>query len=339
MAGTPGSSPASSIDFSAQGSQKPTPKYGLNGYSKPRSASSSRPPPLSSANKRTSLMPHQRRPTTPLSAHSSSALPRRGVSPAPGPPSVYRQGLYIPPSNPVSRPAPTPLVNKPRWSSTVRPSADASGHKSASTTTPGPYKKYWTPRSISSTTALPLRSPLGRETSASPSPVTLPTPITVEKDHQQYRSFAERIADPSPTRPGNLLDPVPYHRSRNVSAPQPGLIRSPSSMAMHNGNPKPTLASTIPRPPSSLNRGPRASLPPRVSSLNARVESKPQHAREPSLPHSDLDDQENRSQFSNDLDEDFEKAKIKSQILALHLYRERRSPGLAVRWLVHVESE
>ncbi|KAK5083562.1 hypothetical protein LTR05_006065 [Lithohypha guttulata] len=40
FAGTPGSSPASSIDLPTPASTKITPKYGLNGYSKPRAATS-----------------------------------------------------------------------------------------------------------------------------------------------------------------------------------------------------------------------------------------------------------------------------------------------------------
>ena len=72
MAGTPGSSPASSVDLSTnQG--KHASKYGMNGYSKPRTSSTARPPP-SSGNKRSSMMPQTRRPATPLSVHSSGTL-------------------------------------------------------------------------------------------------------------------------------------------------------------------------------------------------------------------------------------------------------------------------
>ncbi|RMZ90731.1 hypothetical protein DV736_g2054, partial [Chaetothyriales sp. CBS 134916] len=301
MAGTPDSSPASSIDLSAHGSQKPTPKYGLNGYTKPRSTSTSRPPPLSSQNKRNSLMPQSRRAVTPL-PHSTSALPRRAASPVPGPPSVYRQGVYTPPTNPTARPIPTPLTNKPRWISTVR-SDESSKYRSVSSSTSAPSQKHWTPRSFSSSTALPLRSPLAREASSSPSPAQLPTPPTAQKDHHpQYRSFAERIAEPSPSRSGGLLDPVPHHRGRNPIAHQHGLIRSPSSMAMHNNQSKSTPTNATPPLPSSLSRTPHPSISPRVSSLNSRLEPKSHHFHELSLPQTDVDDHENRSKTSHDHD-------------------------------------
>jgi hypothetical protein len=285
MAGTPGSSPASSIDFSNQASGKHTPKYGMNGYSKPRASSTTRPP-LASANRRSSLLPQHRRPTTPSSTHSSSQYPRRGMSPAPGPPSVYRQGLYVPPKGSASRPGPSPLPSKPRWSSTVKTTESTLAPTYRSATSPTPYRKAYTPRSITSTTALPLRSPLGRESSSSPAPVT------VHRD-AEYKSFAERVASPVGGSRVGLLDPPPYHRSRNVSAPHPGTIRSPSSLAMHNSSKLGASAIPTPRPPSALSRSSRTTLPPRMSSINARLNSSGS-MDEPALPElsSDL---ENRS--------------------------------------------
>jgi hypothetical protein len=287
MAGTPGSSPASSIDFSTtQTSGKQTPKYGLNGYSKPRASSTTRPP-LASANRRSSLLPQVRRPTTPSSTQSATHLSRRAMSPAPGPPSVYRQGLYAPPKNPAVRPAPTPLPDKPRWTSTVRASDSTLAPTYRSTSSPTPYRRAYTPRSISSTVALPLRSPLARESSSSP------IPITAHRDNH-YKSFAERVASPVHGRgAGGLLDPPPYHRSRNVSAPHPGTIRSPSSLAVSNGSKAPLSAIPAPRPPSSLSRSPRQSLSTRMSSLNARLEPR-SSMDEPTLPEFDPD-QERRS--------------------------------------------
>ncbi|EXJ89346.1 hypothetical protein A1O3_02413 [Capronia epimyces CBS 606.96] len=252
FAGTPGSSPPSSVDLPPHRMDKSTPKYGLKGYTKQRTPSSSRPPPLTSSNRRGSIIPQSRRPTTPMSHASGSAI-RRGVSPLPGPPSVYRQGVYSPPvvSAP-PRPSPTPVPSKPRWSAVVK-SADvplAPTYRSSSATKPPTARKY-TPRSISSSTALPLRSPLSREATSSPSSML---PTLSKRESQQFRSFAERVADPSPARTSRLMDPVPYHRGRNSSAPAVGTIRSPSSVAVHSHN-KPTMSgTTIPRPPSSLNR-------------------------------------------------------------------------------------
>jgi hypothetical protein len=306
MAGTPGSSPASSVDFPPQQS-RPTPKYGMNGYSKPRAPSQSRTPLHPTAHRSSLLSSQPRRPATPGSAQSSSTLPRRGVSPMPGPPSVYRQGVYAPPTaQRQKRPAVTPVINKPRWSSTVRPD-EADGHRPQTATTPS-FRKYYTPRSISSATAIPLRSPLGRESTVSPNPghLSLPTPSTARRDSQSsnYRSFAERVASPTPPKGTSLLDPVPYHRGRNVSAPQAGTIRSPSSMAVHS-NHKPTMSniptsntpSGIVRPPSALSRSTRQTLPPRVSSLNSKMEQRPSegvHSPEPEV------EQDSRNEYEDE---------------------------------------
>lgn len=271
FASTPGSSPPSSVDLPPQRLEKPASKYGLNGYTKQRTASTSRPPPPTSSNRRSSVLPQSRRPTTPMS-HSSSNAVRRGVSPIPGPPSIYRQGSYTPTVAPTSRPSPTPLPQKPRWSAVVKTQDGtiAPSYRSSSTTTPNTTRRY-APRSFSSNTALPLRSPLSREASASP----MPTPPTLgTQESQQYRSFAERVADPAPARTSSLLDPVPYHRNRNASAPLPGTIRSPSSLVVHREN-KPTMSGgAIPRPPSSLSRtyGSQQQMPLRAMSHNPKME-------------------------------------------------------------------
>ena len=252
---TPGSSPASSIDLTPR-QDMPKSKYGLNGYTKARAPSASRPSAVSS--RRSSVLPQPRRPTTPMSNRSSSTLPKRSMSPAP--PSIYRQGVYIPPSAATQRPGPTPLPNKPRWSATVNPNAVR--------TTPS----YQRPSSRAATYAsgIPLRSPLSRETSVSP---TFSTPSTAQRGILPLRSFAERISSPTPGRAGSLLDPVPYHRGRNATAPA-GTIRSPSSLAMHARTSigSTTSNSHIPaRPPSALSRTytprPPQTIPRRTSSV------------------------------------------------------------------------
>jgi DNA repair ATPase RecN len=272
FASTPGSSPPSSVDLQPQRMDKPVPKYGMNGYTKQRTPSSSRPPPPAAANRRSSLMPQPKRPTTPMS-HSSANLIRRAASPAlSGPPSIYRQGSYTPAVKAPPRPEPTPLTNKPRWSAVVK-SQDgtlAPSYRTTSTTTPTTARKY-TPRSISSSIALPLRSPLCREASASP--VSVASSVS-KHDAQQYRSFAERVADPLPARTSSLLDPVPYHRNRNASAPVPGTIRSPSSLAVHKEHKSTMSGGSIPRPPSSLNRNYSSQVPLRSMSNNPRPENR-----------------------------------------------------------------
>ena len=223
---TPQSSPASSVDLSAQ---RPTPKYGMNGYSKPRAPSQTRPP-LSLSSRRSSIQPR-----TPSSMHSQSMQhgPKRAASPSPGISSIYRQGVYQPPTNPLPvKPSTDP--SKPRWSAVAK--------------TADPIPLRTTQRSLSRSSHLPYLSPLGREASASPS--RLPTPATARRGSQQFRSFAERVASPSPPR---NEDPVPYHRGRNMTAPVPGTIRSPSSTYFQS--------TSRPMPSSTLTSGDRAHSP------------------------------------------------------------------------------
>jgi Yeast cortical protein KAR9 len=238
---TPGSSPASSVIVSCV-KQDTTPASGTRPH---RSTSSSRPV---TAHTRFPSTSQTRRPATPLSSHSASTLPGRAASPSPGQPSVYRQGVYKPPTAPVPRPAPTPLANKPRWSSSGKLSDAKPGYgvRSASGTTPSPsFRHHHTARSGSSFSSLPAPSPLSRETTSSP--IVPTTNGTRRGSHLQ--SFAERVGQVPAV--GSVQD-LPYHRGRNITAPvhsSPHLstIRSPSSLAVHNRS-KPTMN----RAPSSL---------------------------------------------------------------------------------------
>lgn len=263
FAGTPGSSPASSIDLPTPASQKPAIRYGLNGYSKPRAASSmaSRPgPPISANNRRISLQPQLNRPTTPMTGNRSGSIPRRAMSPAP--PSVYQQGLYRPPVVPLHpRRADTPS-DRPRWSSVVKTNDAAVIANKRASITPSSYYRLG-PRSFSTSTALPLRSPLSRQTTSSPVQ-QIPT-LSSRSSHSQLRSFADRVKSPAPGE-GGLLAPVPYSKSRSGATPTPGTIRSPSAAtarpALHS------TATTPARPPSSLRSTRNTSLPIRAASPN-----------------------------------------------------------------------
>ena len=250
---TPGSSPASSVivptlkaDHSSSSANHL--KFG---------AKSTSHPPLTSYNKRHASTPQPRRPTTP------SALPRRVASPAPGTASVYRQGVYTPPTAPTpARPAVTPVVNKPRWSSSGNPN----DYRSPPTTAHPVNRK-----TSYSHDAGQYSSPLSREASASPSLSPRPQ-MTSKRSSHHLASFAERVISPShrQNNGSGILDPVTYHRGRNATAPVPGTIRSPSSVAVHtNGRPTMTSASHLPRrPPSSLSQmhTVRKPLPARTSS-------------------------------------------------------------------------
>lgn len=254
---TPGSSPASSVITPASKTDR-----SLMSASNSRRNSARAPshPPISSQNKRYASTSQPRRPITP------STLPRRVVSPAPSITSVYRQGVYTPPTAPLpARPSPTPLSNKPRWSSSGNAS-DLRGNYTNKPSSSSNNQSYRRPSSRLSTNH--FSSPLSRETSASP-PVDSKGPVLRKRASQQLASFADRVGSPSLPRAGDnrLLDPVPYHRGRNITSPVPGTIRSPSSAAVHNHS-RPTMTAGYPgRPSSSLNqvRSPISHLPSRTS--------------------------------------------------------------------------
>ncbi|KAK5946565.1 hypothetical protein PMZ80_000708 [Knufia obscura] len=278
FAGTPGSSPPSSIDLptpASSSSARPVPRYGLNGYSKPRAASSmaaSRPgPPISSNNRRISLQPQFGRPTTPMSVRTTGSIPRRSVSPAPA--SVYQQGLYRPPVVPLPpRRAETPS-ERPRWSSTVRANAAAANANKRASITPSSYYRI-APRSASHSAGIPLRSPLSRDATSSPIPQQH-HPLSSRSSHSQLRSFADRIKSPAPNDTG-LLAPVPYSKSRNNATPTPGTIRSPSSLA---NIPSSIDAMQHARPPSSLRSSrPSIGILQRAASPACHTGSSPMHS-------------------------------------------------------------
>ena len=243
---TPRSSPASSVIVSGSKGDR---SNSSSSKFKPGTKSTSHPP-ITSQNKRHVSTPQPRRPTTP------SSLPRRVASPALGAASVYRQGVYTPPTAPVpARPTAAPVVNKPRWSSSGNPNDYRLPSSSANS---GNRKASY------SHDASHFSSPLSREASASPSLSPRPQ-MTSKRSSQHLASFAERVASPSQRQytASGLVDPAPFHRGRNATAPVPGTIRSPSSAAVHN-NVRPTMtsASHLPRrPPSSLSQAHSARIP------------------------------------------------------------------------------
>lgn len=305
FAGTPGSSPASSIDLPPpSNAQKPIPKYGLNGYSKPRAASAmSRGPPISANNRRISLQPQMKRPMTPSTANGT--IPRRAMSPAP--PSVYQQGSYRPPVVPLApRRAETPS-DRPRWSSTVRSSESLPTNKRASIT-PSSYYRI-APRSFSTSTGPVLRSPLSRETMSSPAP-----DLAQRSSHSHLRSFADRIKSPGPGYEGGLLGPVPYSKSRAISTPGPATIRSPSSMANRSYGIN-SLSQPV-RPASSLRSSRLSSGLPQRSSSPAFQSPQSSNVGQPnpviqtptrqSNPRQEPDDQEYKEFVAAGEDQDLE---------------------------------
>lgn len=273
-AGTPGSSPASSIDLPPQHFQKPLPRYGLNGYSRPRPTS--RPPPISANNRRMSVQAQMKRPQTP-GARLVNTLPKRAASPAP--PSVYSQGIYKPPVVPLAPRRPETPSDRPRWTSVVR-SAEADGANKRASITPSTYYRLG-PRSVSQAQFnQPLKSPLGRQSASSPVPPHS-TPLNSRTSQPHLRSFAERIKEPDC---GSLLAPMPYPKSRNLVTPTPGTYQSSplSSTAAASAAGDPVPSSTIlPIRAASSLRSPHvnAAVPQRLSSKS----NEPKYAQSPNM--------------------------------------------------------
>ena len=223
---SPNSSPASSVVM-AGAKQDVTPSSSLCGH---RSPSLSQ---LSSG--------HQR---VPVSGASNQHPPRRSATPVQGPTSVYKQGVYKPPTAPLARPSPTPLNGKPRWSSSGTMNESPSTSKSAaSIRTPTSTKHFSSPRSASSLSSRPGASSLRKDLDGSPAHVH----VGAARRRSHLPSFAERatqcVAAASPSdRPFS-------YRGRHVTAPGSspssspvaGTIRSPSSLAVSKRN-RPSLA-------------------------------------------------------------------------------------------------
>jgi len=317
FAGTPGSSPASSIDLPPHPIQKPTPRYGLNGYTKTRATPPSHPPSVLANNRRLSIQSQFNRPTTPAGATS-----RRAMSPAP--PSIYQQGLYRPPVVPLpSRRAETPS-DRPRWSSTVKTREATTDDKRASIT-PSSYYRI-APRSFSSSTAIPLRTSLSRQATSSPLP-SLRAPLVQRHSHSQLRSFADRIKSPMPNESG-LLAPVPYSKSRTGINPIPGTIRAPSSLAN-----RPSTAAGVSHPvrPTSSLRSSRTTtaIPQRASSptchqftsspmnsLDAMMKTPPRRTQQPGILDARNGSNSNDDEQENELLEDDRSTEMASSPLS-----------------------
>ena len=282
MLDTPGSSPASSVVMS--GSKDSTPL--LNG-GRLRARSGSR----TSATQRLTSLTHNKRtssqyfssPTTRLASPSPSATSRTSATPTPG-------------RRPPSRTAGS-LDNRPRWNGSANTNDLRIGHnfKPLSTTNPSPYRNTNLPRPASRSSSIPLRSPLSRETVASPAPTPITNGRTIRPPSRTAgtgTSFRDRVtAGQTATSRSSLLSPVPYSKvSRNVSAPVPS-TRTNSQSAANTSKPLPPITpntartisyatpgtkTTVPqRPPSSLLRSRPSGIPRSASRAGAESPSLP----------------------------------------------------------------
>lgn len=249
--GTPGSSPASSVYGT------PTTKPHLNGTNR-RGSGITRP--SSSLSKRYSSLPQPRK-TSISSARVSSPSPSLSRSSATPTPSSHS---HLTP----------PASNKPRWNASANTNDLIVGHHyKTPDSTLARKAALRTPRSVSSQSSIPLRSPLSREASASPAPSKFSAAQRTRIPLSPALSESGTGFGPPARATSSLLDPVPYSKvDRNTrTASQPH--NSPSRPSTYPARPASSFAAT--RAPSSLTN-PRhrpSHPPPAASSGSARKSS------------------------------------------------------------------
>ncbi|EFQ26389.1 hypothetical protein CGRA01v4_05519 [Colletotrichum graminicola] len=248
---TPGSSPPSSVIMSSLGFEPSTP---ANRFAKNRSMSTNSYLPQPASKRQSSLpTPSSQLSRKPLSSRLSNMTSRLGS----------------PSSGNIPRPQST-QPNRPRWNSSTNTADVGIGHnfKPLTLTCPSPYAKKTPPivRPPSSLTpgtyspggsrAPNLRTPLTRESSASPMPEDTPTKRAPSK-----LSFRERLASPGPYSQQTLSKP---RSSSSVSASTLGLESQSSRRASLQPPKLQSFADrTVPsRPASSMASGRRTSLLP-----------------------------------------------------------------------------
>lgn len=251
---TPGSSPASSVVISSSNGAK-------NGGSQPSSArrgSSTSRTPASKNTKRYSGLPQA---TSSLNNHPrKSSIPR--VSPSPvrvssPSPRVSNTSSTPTPSFRRQPPEPDPPSNKPRWNNSANTNDLIVGHnfRPLSSSNPSPHRKVpptssRTPRSSSS--SIPLPSPLSREASSSPAPGTRSNhlrPSSRLTGNRLASPTSDRAASPSISR-SLFTDPPPYSKLRKQGG---GTTTSASSTLSSSARARQSYAGgSVPRN-SSLN--------------------------------------------------------------------------------------
>ncbi|CAM1506892.1 Fc.00g065330.m01.CDS01 [Cosmosporella sp. VM-42] len=196
---TPGSSPPSSVIMSSLGLEPHTP----TSHKKPKMRSSS-------VNSGLAHPPNRRHSSLPAPTGHSHLGRKPGFSRLSS--VAASSGSNSPPIHPsqIKRPGST-LTNRPRWNGSTNPVNVDTGHnfKPLTLTTPSPYaKRTPTQRSTSSITPgsssskLPMRSPLARASSESPRVDDTPT-----KAGYSRLSFRERLAEPGPYSQQALAKP------------------------------------------------------------------------------------------------------------------------------------
>ncbi|KAL1880821.1 hypothetical protein VTK73DRAFT_4991 [Phialemonium thermophilum] len=190
-----------------------------------------------------------------------------------------REGSATPPTNRIPRPSST-VISRPRWNNSTNTSGVDTGHnfKPLSLTIPSPYaKRSPTPVRSSSTltpsssTKLPIRSPLSRAASSSPIPEGTPSKLGGTS-----RLFSrEKTASPGPSAATASSSSQQQQQQRTLTKPR---LAAQSSMSTLSNNRRASMQpqrstegspSTTPRPASSLatsSGGRRSSMLPQPRS-------------------------------------------------------------------------
>ncbi|GFG25695.1 hypothetical protein IFM61606_05647 [Aspergillus udagawae] len=218
---TPGSSPASSVVM--------TPGNGLKGSTTPLNPSSRRGSSVGSSATRTTMSKVRRYSGLPQAASAlKSAIPKPTFS-ATSPSKKDTAITPTPATRKVSRlpPPPSPLNNRPRWTTCTNTNDLEVGHVYRSST---PFRKSSAPaRTSRPSSTLPMPSPHRRDQSASPAP---PTSRSVSRVSSRLASRSPaRAASPSPHR--SLLDPPPYSKLQKPGLA--GLTNTPRNRQSYAG--------------------------------------------------------------------------------------------------------
>ncbi|CAI6335041.1 unnamed protein product [Periconia digitata] len=215
---TPNSSPASSIIVSRKSldNRSGTPSGRLSRQTIASSAKSNIP-----TNRRYSSLPMATG-TTPRKSLPPSRL--ETVSPYPPRDSSSTPTWSLRSSTPSSERTPS---TKPRWNSSTNMRDTIVGHnyKPLSLTTPSPHRKapptpVRTLRSVSSHSAIPVRSPLGRSSALSPPPHNRPSSTTPAQQASARRPLASPMQSPStPARHMSQVQTTPGSSSLSTGTP------------------------------------------------------------------------------------------------------------------------
>ena len=222
VADTPGSSPASSVVLSgnaAKGSSTPMGTSSRRGSSVGSTARTT----MSKTRRFSGIpQPATTTTTTTTTASKKSAIPKPTVTaPSPAKPNV--SATPTPAGRRTSlRPTPSPLNNRPRWSSSTNTNdLDVGHYKPYSQISPSFRKSSAPPpRTSRPASTLPFSTPR-RDLSASPAP-----PRSVSRFNNRLSRSPGRNGSPTP--PSSILDPPPYSKLRKP-APSPAPSQIPNT--------------------------------------------------------------------------------------------------------------